>query len=229
MAWCWWCSSILSGHFSENNQEASHEGFWIFGPKIDQIPLKNSAEQTEFCDTHHAFFPYYRHPVLNTIHSIGNLGKIILPKSFLAAVESTVVRPCCGQVIAVIETQEGRGGWGDRKCQEETAISFPGLLTPFSTESQKTAMEDEQLFKAGRKRQVSSCPVCCEKLFVNLDLSICEWRMSECPRMVYSSTKMIIMPPLDPRHKTYINGLNGLSWGQPALRAGFCFLPVALP
>lgn len=104
MAWCWWCGSILSGHFSENNQEASHEGFWNFGPKIDQIPLKNSAEQTEFCGTHHAFFPYYRHPVLNTIHSIGNLGKIILPKSFLAAVESTVVRPCCGQVIAVIET-----------------------------------------------------------------------------------------------------------------------------
>lgn len=37
MAWWWWCGSIPSGHFCENNPEASHEGFWNFGPKIDQI------------------------------------------------------------------------------------------------------------------------------------------------------------------------------------------------
>ena len=68
-------------------------------------------------------------------------------------------------------------------------------MIPFSTETQKTAMENEQLVKAGRKWQVNSCRVYCEKLFVSSDLSICEWGMSKCPRVVYSSTKMIIMRP----------------------------------
>ena len=83
--------------------------------------------------------------------------------------------------------------------------------TPFSTEAQKTTMENEQLFKVGRKWQVNSCTVYCKKLSVNSDLSTCEWGMSNYPRMVYSSTKMIIMHP--PCQKASVNGLNGLSWG----------------
>lgn len=92
-----------------------------------------------------------------------------------------------------------RAGWGDRKCQEETTIPFSGPLTPFSTETQKTTMENEQLFKVGRKWQVNSCTVYCKKLSVNSDLSTCEWGMSNYPRMVYSSTKMILMHPPMPK------------------------------
>lgn len=31
--------------------------------------------------------------------------------------------------------------------QEETTLTFPNLLTPLSTESQKTAMQNEELFQ----------------------------------------------------------------------------------
>ena len=46
--------------------------------------------------TYHSFLPYHRHAILDSVHAIGNLPKVVLTHGFLISAKGTVVRT--GQV-----------------------------------------------------------------------------------------------------------------------------------
>lgn len=62
--------------------------------------------QAHSCETHHALLPYHRHPVLDTVHPIGNLSEVVFPESFLAGVEGTVITPCGAQIATGKDEEE---------------------------------------------------------------------------------------------------------------------------
>jgi len=49
--------------------------------------------------TYHTLLPDDRHPVLHPVHSVGDLGEVVLPQRLLAHREGAVVRPGEAQVI----------------------------------------------------------------------------------------------------------------------------------
>lgn len=64
------------------------------------------VNQAHSWETHHALFPYHGHPVLNTVHPIGDLREVVFPQSFLAGVKSAVVTACCGQIATAEKEKE---------------------------------------------------------------------------------------------------------------------------
>ena len=68
-------------------------------------------------ETYHTLLPDDRHPVLHAVHSIGDLGEVVLAQCLLAQTEGAVVCPCYTQVIT----------------REETGRNGPHLLSAFLT------------------------------------------------------------------------------------------------
>lgn len=49
--------------------------------------------------TYHSFLPDDRHPVLHSVHSVGDLGEVVLAESLLAHREGAVVGPRHTEII----------------------------------------------------------------------------------------------------------------------------------
>ena len=57
--------------------------------------------------TYHSFLPDDRHPVLHTIHSVRDLGEVILAQGLLAHIKGAVV---CARHTEVITSKEKKHG-----------------------------------------------------------------------------------------------------------------------
>lgn len=84
---------------AQSNSPRRHSAHYIITEVCAICAAHTSAVSDSSVRTYHSFLPDDGHPVLHSVHSVGDLGEVVLAESLLAQRKGAVVRPRHTEII----------------------------------------------------------------------------------------------------------------------------------